>query len=151
MMLKKIHWSETACVEATGALANSGYVRVHSKVKKRKVYPHIEACVKAHGPRPSGKHTVDHLCKNKKCCNPHHLEWVTYSENNKRRKPFKLSRIPDATVLEALKRVRAGESQTDVAKSLGVRNDTLNHWMTGRSRAKLTGIVYSPRPAVIHD
>ncbi len=25
--------------------------------------------------------TIDHLCRNRKCCNPNHLEQVTYKEN----------------------------------------------------------------------
>lgn len=35
------------------------------------------------GPVPDGM-TIDHLCRNRICCNPEHLEVVTYSENNQR-------------------------------------------------------------------
>lgn len=35
------------------------------------------------GPIPSGLH-IDHLCRNKLCCNPDHLEAVTQGENNRR-------------------------------------------------------------------
>jgi hypothetical protein len=28
---------------------------------------------------------VDHLCNNRLCCNPEHLELVTHQENQKRR------------------------------------------------------------------
>lgn len=32
-----------------------------------------------------GKKQIDHLCNNRLCCNPHHLEMVTHLENQKRR------------------------------------------------------------------
>lgn len=35
------------------------------------------------GPIPDGLH-IDHLCKNRACCNPDHLEPVTQAENNRR-------------------------------------------------------------------
>lgn len=34
-----------------------------------------------------GKKQVDHLCHNRLCCNPDHLELVTHKENQRRRKP----------------------------------------------------------------
>lgn len=33
-----------------------------------------------------GKKQIDHKCKNRKCCNPDHLEMVTHKENQKRRR-----------------------------------------------------------------
>lgn len=35
------------------------------------------------GPIPDGM-ALDHLCRNRRCCNPRHLEPVTTAENNKR-------------------------------------------------------------------
>lgn len=35
------------------------------------------------GPIPEG-HEIDHLCRNRACCNPEHLEPVTRSENVRR-------------------------------------------------------------------
>ncbi|MFV0357781.1 MAG: HNH endonuclease signature motif containing protein [Bacteroides thetaiotaomicron] len=32
-----------------------------------------------------GKKQIDHLCNNRKCCNPYHLEMVTHKTNQKRR------------------------------------------------------------------
>jgi hypothetical protein len=37
-----------------------------------------------HGYIPSKKQ-IDHRCKNRACCNPEHLELVTYKENQRRR------------------------------------------------------------------
>jgi len=41
---------------------------------------HRVAYVLAHGPIAAGLH-VDHLCRNRLCCNPAHLEAVTVREN----------------------------------------------------------------------
>jgi len=37
-----------------------------------------------HGYIP-GKRQVDHTCRNRRCCNPEHLELVTHKENQRRR------------------------------------------------------------------
>lgn len=53
------------------------------KWQGRQVYAHrvaYEACV---GPIPAGW-VIDHLCRTPSCCNPTHLEAVTYSENTLR-------------------------------------------------------------------
>lgn len=45
---------------------------------------HIVVFTHFYGYKPSNKH-VDHLCNNRLCCNPEHLELVTPKENHKRR------------------------------------------------------------------
>jgi hypothetical protein len=46
-------------------------------------YPHRYMWEMMIGPIPAGM-TIDHLCWNKRCCNPKHMEVVTQSENSKR-------------------------------------------------------------------
>jgi hypothetical protein len=69
------------CIEWKYALSHNGYglkrignkmVRVH-----RFVY---EVC---YGKIPDGL-VIDHLCRNRKCINPHHLELTTIKENTLR-------------------------------------------------------------------
>lgn len=40
------------------------------------------------GPIPDGL-SIDHLCRNRRCCNPSHLEPVTHRENNIRTLPYR--------------------------------------------------------------
>lgn len=70
------------CWEWLGALDRDGYPRITidgmSVNAAKYAYEQIVA------PIPKGLHT-DHLCRNKKCVNPTHIEPVTPAENNRRR------------------------------------------------------------------
>lgn len=46
-------------------------------------YTHRVMYIAAHGSIPDGLH-IDHLCRNRSCCNPEHLEAVSQAENNRR-------------------------------------------------------------------
>lgn len=71
------------CWEWTAAL-DRGYGAMHVGGKKgRKVYGHAVMMQLVHGPCPDGLEH-DHLCRNRKCCNPLHLERVTRLENQRR-------------------------------------------------------------------
>lgn len=66
------------CLISTGKTDAFGYV-YHGRTRA-----HIVAYAAVHGPVPDG-HQVDHLCRRRACCAPHHLEAVTPSENGYRK------------------------------------------------------------------
>lgn len=71
---------DTPCHEWTGPVSPQGYGSIG--VFGRQLSSHILACeIKNKEKRPSNLVTR-HLCGNKICCNPDHLEWGTHSENS---------------------------------------------------------------------
>jgi HNH endonuclease len=64
-----------------GAHFNSGYARV--KFHGRDTVAHLIAWELTNGPVPAGLE-LDHLCRNRGCVNPAHLEPVTHRENEVR-------------------------------------------------------------------
>lgn len=69
------------CWTWTGGLQSRGYGCVCHDIRTRTT--HKLAYELLVGPVPDGL-TLDHLCENKVCCNPRHLEPVTSAENYRR-------------------------------------------------------------------
>lgn len=66
------------CWEWTGSRSNAGYGRVG-----RHAYAHRLAWEHAHGAIPSDLQ-IDHVCRNRACVNPAHMELVSARENTRR-------------------------------------------------------------------
>lgn len=76
---KRLVADEAGCLNWTGALTHNGYGEVGNGIGG-KVRVHRLAYEVARGPISAGLE-IDHLCRNRRCCNPDHLEAVTREEN----------------------------------------------------------------------
>ena len=113
------------CIEWTGALTEGGYGYYTAGIVGEKA-AHRIAYVLTFGSIPKGLEP-DHLCRNRKCINPYHLEPVTRTINVRRGARAKLT--------EALaSEIRASsESKRAIARRLGVSHGTIQAVRSGRT------------------
>ena len=81
MFLSHVHVSPFGCWVWQGARSEQGYGRYHYAGKKR--FAHRVAYTWLNGGIPGGL-DLDHLCHNRSCVNPDHLDPVTHQENQYR-------------------------------------------------------------------
>jgi hypothetical protein len=74
--------TENGCWNWIGPSNGNGYGRI-SNGKGRFVYVHRASYERHVGPIPAGRE-IDHLCRNRACINPAHLEPVTSQVNTQR-------------------------------------------------------------------
>lgn len=77
----------SGCWRWTGRPTTKGYGRANYKpLGYRDAGAHVVVRHLLVGPTPEGLE-LDHLCRNRWCCNPDHLEPVTHAENMRRSGP----------------------------------------------------------------
>lgn len=80
-LLRRVDKRADGCWQFTGALRKDGYSQVQLTGRRsKKALGHRLAYVSLVGPVPDGLE-LDHLCRNRACVNPAHLEPVTRSVN----------------------------------------------------------------------
>lgn len=81
--------ADSGCWEWTGPMDRYGYGTVKAPLggRRRSTGAHRASWVAHRGPILGDLH-IDHLCRNRKCINPFHLEPVTAEENARRGAPF---------------------------------------------------------------
>ena len=87
----KVSFLENGCWHWTGASLPNIHRPEHRYgefwFNRGHVYVHRFAHQQCVGPIPENLE-VDHICYNKLCVNPEHLQLLTHSENLKRRRPY---------------------------------------------------------------
>ncbi|MFD9879982.1 HNH endonuclease signature motif containing protein [Streptomyces alboflavus] len=76
--LDKIRGTAGGCWEWTGHVKPNGYGQV--RINRRALHAHRVAYEAVRGPIPEGL-VLDHLCRNRACVNPDHLEAVSHRTN----------------------------------------------------------------------
>lgn len=106
--LSKVRLLPTGCLEWTAGTCNTGYGRYG-----RRSRAHRFAYERLVGAVPDGME-LDHLCRNRRCVRPDHLQPVTHTENIRRGAVTKLNREQ----AEAIRRdPRTGQA---IARDYGV-------------------------------
>lgn len=103
------------CWEWQGNINHAGYGRYNYNLAHRLIW---EALV---GPIPNGL-TLDHLCRNRKCVNPDHLEPVTRGENVRRGVAIEVNRRRKLALTHCAHGHRFTPENTYIAPKTGKRN-----------------------------
>jgi hypothetical protein len=112
---------DTGCWVWQRAVSIWGYGRY------RRTRAHVVFYVERYGPVPEGLH-IDHLCRNRACVNPEHLEPVTPAENLRRGDKAKLT----AGQVREIKGLLGTLQQKDIAARYGVDPSLISHIHCGR-------------------
>jgi hypothetical protein len=122
---------ETPCHIWRLAISKKGYGQEWDRERKQMRFAHAMAFERKHGPVPSGAE-IDHLCRQRACVNPDHLQAVSHVVNVGRA-DHEARRVP-ADVRERILRIVAiGElRQADVALVVGVSRATVSRTVRGQ-------------------
>jgi hypothetical protein len=133
--------SDLGCWDYAGRINEKGYGVI--KVSGKPIKAHVYFWRYLEGPIPVGME-LDHLCRNRGCVNPRHLELVSHTQNCRRGYSTKFT---DEQVLEIRRRAAtiqriAGrspkydgrETMKGLARELGISRSQLGRIADGESR-----------------
>lgn len=96
------------------AITGKGYGQEWDRSRRRMNFAHRLAYERVHGPVPPGTE-IDHLCSQRACVNPEHLEAVTHAVNVERAR-----RIDDQQVQRVAELRAAGRAYREIAALVGI-------------------------------
>lgn len=111
----------TGCWNWTGTLRESGHGSAYTPELGAGTAHHL-AWEGLHGPLPQRVH-VHHLCENKACVNPAHLEAISHNEHSRRHGRAK-SHLTEEDIIAMRTAVYEGEKIYEVAARYGVTATT---------------------------
>lgn len=118
--------SEQGCWLWAGKVGARGYAVVHFNGKQRLAHRVYWEFV--NGPIPDGL-VIDHLCSNRSCVNPAHMELVLRAENNRRSSFAKMTMARAQLARELAPRSNA----TELSQLFGVTHKTMTNVVKGES------------------
>lgn len=119
----------TPCWIGNGGRTGAGYTLMKTAPRTPQVYIHRVMYERVNGPIPEGLE-LDHLCRQRACCNPEHLEPVTHIENVRRGSATKLTA---ARVLEIRELLARGVFHREIARRFGIGKTSVGSIATGLS------------------
>lgn len=99
-------------------------------------------CKRVHGPPPTQGHQAAHNCGNRRCINPHHIEWKTRKENEAdkllhgtrhRGEQSVKAKLTEAQVREILRQRASGATMKALSEQFGVAHSTIQSILERRN------------------
>lgn len=118
--------TESGCHEWQGMIDINGYGVISVDGHRRRA--HRAYWERDNGPIPGGME-IDHLCRNRRCVNPAHMEVVTHAVNMRR---SSLSKLTQSDVDE-IRRIAHTESRASIARRYGVSAPVISNIVNGKT------------------
>jgi hypothetical protein len=115
------------CWRWTRASTTAGYG--HFSIRNVYYQAHLLMYILLVAPLPADLEP-DHLCRNRACVNPNHLEFVTHAVNMRRGAPTRLTEAQVAAIREAH---AAGEGVRALGRTYGINHGQISRIVNGRS------------------